>query len=137
MACYKNNYIWHFVRKFICWFCNKNVLKIVLKCFTIKSALKNSRSIRFWQKYSDRSILPGGVFCQEENSFNKIFLKLNNSKSERFLKKDAFFAFLYTVMPSKGVPYVSARFKGGQPYFSKISNWLTLKLHNFFILIQI
>ena len=42
MAFYKNNYIWHFVRKFICGFCTKHVLKICLNCFAMKSALEYS-----------------------------------------------------------------------------------------------
>ena len=35
-------------------------------------------------------------------------------------------------MPNKSFLYGPVRFKGGQPCFSKIPNWPSLKLHNFF-----
>ena len=37
------------------------------------------------------------------------------------------------IMPGKGVSNWLFHFKGDQPLFFKISNWLTLKLHNFFV----
>ena len=67
MANYKNNYIWHFVRTFICGICTKHVLKICLNCFAMKSALEYSaRSKVFFDiKLNKLFCLNNEYVCQQ------------------------------------------------------------------------
>ena len=59
--------------------------------------------------------------------FKNNFFFLNNFLVRIMLKVQKLFN-----IPDKGVPYGNVRFKGGgQPCFSKIPNWPTLKLHYF------